>query len=109
MPFPTVTTSTPAIIASNQAVKLIITVTGLSTLADKVVALSVQFTGVANNDFGYFAKFVSAADTSTTFTITVPYPDDISPASLVVSDVIHVNTLRAEYYFVAGNPSPLNG
>ena len=109
MAFPTVTAITTAIIASNQAVKLLVTVNGLSTLADKVVALSVQFTSVANNEYGYFAKFVPAANTSTTFTITVPYPDNLNPDTLVAANVIFENTLRAEYYFVDGNPNPLNG
>ena len=107
MAFPTVTAITTAIIASNQAVKLLVTVNGLSTLADKVVALSVHFTGVANNEFGYFAKFVPAAATTTEFIITVPYPDNLNPASIPLDAI--VQDLRAEYYFVDGNPNPMNG
>lgn len=106
MPFPEVTTTINAEIASNQAVKLIVTVNGLSTLAPKVVALSVQFTEVANNRFGYFAKFAPAAATTTNFIITVPYPDNLDPDTLVAANVIQ--SAEAEYYFVDGNPNPLN-
>lgn len=110
MPFPTATLPagfTVATIASNQAVKVTITVTNLSTLADKIVALSVHFTSIANNEFGYFAKFVPAADTSVDFVITVPFPDNANPAAIPITDIIQ--STSASYYFVDGNPAPLNG
>lgn len=108
MPFPQVTATVTAEVASIQGVKLIVTVNGLSDLAPKVVALSFQFTEVANNRYAYFAKFVPANATSTTFTITVPYPDNADPENIPLSDIIVENSLVAEYYFVDGNPAPLN-
>lgn len=106
MSFPEVNTTINAEIAGNQAVKLIVTVNGLSTLAAKIVALRVQFTEVANNKFGYFSKFVPMAVTTTNFIITVPYPDNLDPNTLVAANIIQ--SADAEYYFVDGDPNPLN-
>lgn len=106
MAFPEVQTTISAVVSRNQAVKLIITVNNLSTLADKIVALRVHFTSIANNEFGYFSKFVFATSTSVDFIITVPFPDTDNPAAIPITDIIQSTT--AEYYFVDGDPNPMN-
>ena len=80
MPFPIISISETATLNSDQGVEIRITVTGLSTLADKIVTLSFNFANdIANNGSGnpetaFFAKFVPAAANSTTFTFIAPFP-----------------------------------
>ena len=85
-------------VASNQDVNVTITVSGLSQFSHKMVHLSVQFTSRLNSKTEYFSKLVDMDLDTVDFTITVPYPTGITPANIVISDIIYDAT--AEYYFI---------